>query len=74
MFEQQVAEMEAMHREELQRREELSSHLTLAHREKAHILEQVCVLGSGPATRCSIMYFILTCSRVMICINLSIMQ
>ena len=36
-----MAEMEAMHQEDLQRGEELSRQLTLAHREKAHILEQV---------------------------------
>lgn len=50
VFEQQVAEMEAMHREDLQRREELSSQLTLVHREKAHVLEQVCVLGGEVLT------------------------
>ena len=41
VFEQRVVEMEALHREDLQRGEELSSQLALAHREKAHILEQV---------------------------------
>ena len=41
VFEERVAEMEAMHQEDLQRGEELSRQLTLAHREKAHILEQV---------------------------------
>ena len=42
VFEQRVAEMEAMRRQDLQQSEELSRQLTLAHREKAHILEQVC--------------------------------
>lgn len=48
MFEQRVAEMETMRQQDLQQSEELSRQLTMAHKEKAHILEQVC-WGWGPA-------------------------
>ena len=45
VFEQRVVEMEGMRQQDLQRCDELSRQLALAHREKAHILEQVCQGG-----------------------------